>query len=195
MCNCDTAPGFRVGPCEIHEAAAFAEWLPEEAPRAAAARKSGDPLYSRRSFPAQAGDVPELANLRAALSEPARELLDKQWSELARVDSQWPYANELVLAARDEWRTVTPVYERDVLRGQLATQMGVKKYPFKDDSEGGEIASDQVMRFFVAERLRKEADVLAELSRRALELERMLRDHAAGWSTSATDYPPDGRPS
>jgi len=195
MCNCDTAPEFRAGPCEIHEAEAFSQWLPGEAPRMAAARKRGDTLYNRRSFPAQAADVPELANLRAALSDLAREMLDKQWSDLARipgVDSQWPYANELVLAARDELMTVALMYERNALRSRLAAQMGVKEYPFKGSSEGGEVASEQVMRFFVAEQLRKEADVLAELSRRALELERMLRDHSAGWLTKAADYPPTG---
>lgn len=178
VCNCDIEPEDRPCPCEIHDTEAFVAWLSQAAPRVAAARIAEDPLYDLYPLPALAADVPELAKLRAALSEPARELLDESWGLMTQSES-WPYANELALSARDSWLDMVQAWERDVLREHLRDAT---------TDQGSVVETGSSFDPCTAEQLLEEADALARLADRTLALERMLRDHAANGSTTADDY-------
>lgn len=185
-CICGEDPGF--GPCETHNPEAFAAWLAEEVPRLAKARAEGDPIYRRgvEEMTVDAASVPELAELRAALSDLAREQLDNDWGLVTSMES-WPSAWEFALAARDDWRNMVLPYERNALRERLAAFTANNEYPLGDDHD--EVSLSGALRGGSSEELRQEAQGLAEIARCAMELERMLRDHAAGWSTTAADYP------
>ncbi|MGV9535052.1 hypothetical protein ACWEU6_22035 [Streptosporangium sandarakinum] len=175
-------------PCEIHEPEAFTTWLTEKAPRLAKARADGDPIYNRSldDMADHTANVPELAELRAALSDLAREQLEKDW-DLTLGMEPWPDAWEFALTARDSWRDMVLPCERNALRERLAAATLNDEYPlgYKD-----EVDLSGQLRPVSNEDLWKEAQALAEIARRALELERMLRDHAGGWATAATQYPP-----
>ncbi|MFF4417445.1 hypothetical protein ACFYY8_33390 [Streptosporangium sp. NPDC001559] len=182
-CMCEAHahdPGL--SPCETHTPETFAAWLTEKAPRVAAARAAGDPLADLYPLPERAADVAELANLRAALSEPAHELLETEWDLVNGHGEQWPHANEFALAARDSWQDMVPVYERNVLREELASAT-IGDYPI-DDRELGRSG----LRVATSEELLEEADELAVLVQHAQAMERMLRDHAAGRATTVADY-------
>ncbi|GHE48274.1 hypothetical protein GCM10017673_57510 [Streptosporangium violaceochromogenes] len=174
-------PGL--GPCETHDPEAFTAWLSKQAPRVAAAREAGDPLWELYPLPARGADVPQFAALRAALSAPAREWLDNEWGLITGGGGPWPHAHELLLAARDSWRDMVPVVERNVLRELLASATG-EDYPVHDSGELNFYAP----KVGTPSDLLEEADTLADIARRALALERMLRDHANDRTSTAADY-------
>ena len=75
--------------------------------------------------------------------------------------------------------------EREVLRQDLADCAGLAEYPF-----GGECAFDGVPAArgrSAPDELLREADRLAALIGHAEQLERMLRDHAAGGALRADE--------
>ncbi|MEV5411027.1 hypothetical protein AB0K60_19555 [Thermopolyspora sp. NPDC052614] len=185
FCNCDPDPACRIGPCATHEAAEYAAWMAETAPRLAAAQAAGDPFINRDHWPVDAADIPEFAPLRAALSAPARAHFDEEWRSQAEI-AEWPGPWETALAIRDAPQAVAASIERDTMRMRLGRHnedaAAFPHYPIGEEYE--EFLSADT----TPEDLRAEADALAMLARDALLMERMLRDHAAGRATSADDY-------
>lgn len=182
-CNCGIE--HALGPCSTHHRADYLTWLTERAPRLAAAEAQGDPFVDRQYWDSGAAEIEEFAAYRAALSGVAREHFDQKWDVEARC-AEWPSAWETALIIRDTWSTLVAAQERDALRERLAQASRDEEYPIGHHGEDYEEFPDNVAS---AEGLVSEADKLAALSARALHLERMLREHAAGMAQDESDVP------
>ncbi|MER6171329.1 hypothetical protein [Streptosporangium sp. NPDC001681] len=183
-CNCDYEEAA-IGPCPTHHADDYQAWLTERAPRLAAAEAADDPFLKQLgdNLP-YAEDIPEFTPLRSTLSEPARELFDRDWEN--GLIEPWPDSWELALKIRDEWPTLVLPQERDAARLDLAKYVSLDDYPFgAEETSGHENDPYDGGISRTPEQLLEEADQLAELARRATQLEKLLRDHAAGGTTRA----------
>ncbi len=174
-CNCDVPPGQSLSPhCPTHSPADYKTWLTGEAPRCAAAEEAGDPFIDRDDWPADAAEIPEFAAHRAALSEAGRRWFDADW-ELHVTVGEWPSREEAALWVRDAGPSLVAAHERNAARAHLAQVGREESYPI-----GGR--QDDFVEYTTpatAEELLAEADQLAELVRRALHVESILRRDAA----------------
>lgn len=173
-CNCDIRPEERNGPCPTHERDARITWLATEWPRYAAATTANDPFIVREYWPADAADIPEFAVHRAALSPQARQWFDRDWEDTAGFD--WCMATEQALKIRDDGHALVEAHERNAVRAHLAQAGRDEEYPIGTHCDDFEEYTTTAS----VEDLLAEADLLAELARRALAVERLLRSHAAG---------------
>ncbi|WP_336214771.1 hypothetical protein [Nonomuraea sp. LPB2021202275-12-8] len=176
-CECHAPDKVHGGPCRKHESDKYEVWLDEKYPVYAACR--GDGFVDHDGWPTDAADVPQFQPLREALSAPARERFDWEWSYVARW-SQHFAAYEMAVTIRDAWRTLVLGYERDALRYDLMRISSREEYPIgkiPNFHEGTEP--------FVPKHLLHEANLLAGHIRCAQRIERMLRDHAAGGTIRA----------
>ncbi|MFC7582465.1 hypothetical protein ACFQYP_00645 [Nonomuraea antimicrobica] len=179
-CNCDAPPEARIGPCPTHEADEYRMWTTEKAPRYAEAAAARDPFIDRDEWPSDAAEIPEFQALRNALSGPARDMFDYDW-QLEADHGEGLDAWETALTIRDTWAELVLGYERDALRHKLAQASREDQYPIGHPMDDAYDSTTP----FTHEQLLAEADELAELVRRAQQVERLLRDHAAGGQLQA----------
>lgn len=181
-CNCDVPEESRLGPCPTHNPDTYRTWITNKAPRLAAAEAASDPFIERLSqqFP-DACDIPEFDAYRKSLSEDAVQLFDKDWEN--GLSEAWPDQWELALKIRDDWQALVLPQERQALRVTVTHSSGADEYPFSEDESSPYSRDLDTVR--TPTELLEEADQLAKFITEARQLERMLRDHAAGGTLRA----------
>lgn len=188
-CICEDRDAYLCPVCPTHEPDAYRKWLTEKAPRVAAAEADGDLFLARLlgQYPLPgAADIPEFADFRAALSDPARRLFDGNWAR-ATDSEYWPRAYEVALMIRDDWRPLALAQERDVLREVIADMAGLETALFAERCSSGYEFDQFQDAVLDCDGLEDAADDLAALITVATELEAMLRAHAANTVAPAAD--------